>query len=64
MGDTRKRYQQAVETRGANAVAKQTGLPRSTVLSVVAGTAREGTMLLAEAREARLSDSTPPHRAA
>lgn len=54
MGDWRLRFAHAVKRHGANKVAKATGIPRGTVVSVVAGTAREGSNALAEQRQDRL----------
>lgn len=64
MSDTRQRFADAVEKHGANAVAKATGIPRNTVLSLVAGTAREGQRLLADQRVTRLDALSEGPRAA
>lgn len=63
MANWRSLYAAAVKLHGANAVAKATGIPRQTILSVVACTARSGNDALAELRVDRLaslSNSTPP----
>lgn len=57
---TKQRVAAAVERKGANAVAKAIGVPRSTVLSYCAGTSREGTDLLIEMRADRLDSDLPP----
>lgn len=57
---TRQTIAEAVERHGAAAVGRATGIPRSTILSIVAGGAREGTMLLADQRVWRLADLDHP----
>lgn len=51
---TRRRVAKAVERDGANAVGKALEVPRSTLLSYLAGRAREGSVTLIEQRVDRL----------
>jgi hypothetical protein len=64
MPDTRTRIRSSVETRGAQQTARIMGMARESVLALAAGAhVREGTLLLAEQRVARLAaaeESTKP----
>lgn len=59
MSDTLKpKIAQLVRERSSNAVARALGVPRTSVLSFIAGTAREGTALLIATRAERLDALT------
>ncbi|GMV14702.1 MAG: hypothetical protein AMXMBFR56_29260 [Polyangiaceae bacterium] len=51
----------AVRAQSVNAVAQMLGLPRSTIASLIAGTARQGTVFLAATRLAEIEASQGLH---
>ena len=50
MANVQQMYAAAVAAHGATKVARATKLPRTTILSIAAGGARESTLALAEKR--------------
>lgn len=60
MREWRERYREAVQAHGVAAVSRATGIPRTTVLSVVAGVARQGSDVVARQRVSRLDALDAP----
>lgn len=54
MPDLRTQLAEAVQAHGASAIAKALEMPAGTVLSIIAGRGRAGSLALAEQRVARL----------
>ncbi len=64
VAETMRILREEVQRSSVAAVARRTGLPRTSVASILTGTARRGTVALARAALDRLAPPPPPKGAA